>query len=885
MKAIILLGLLFIVAPVDIHGIRSGIRSGITASFNRPAKEDSSIEKGIRADDANKNDEKDNLLKQKDGGGGRLATPPAKTFLENAVLPHLLGSHRNGEGDWDEDDLNGSVEKQDPLKKGSDAFADEREREQRKAVAVERELFASKCSAGLDILTIDECRIGGLAKGGVLRGGVVVSGGWSHLPCGCSLEGGSRVIHFKLTIPPSCTASNDYEPVCKFPSKCPAGQEVKSAEECHAAGLGDGGILRNGAVVVDDWGFTPCGCFISVGSDKAIHFDTGSANCAVSVDFEPVCRKQSPSKCPAGLEVQSKEECLAAGLADGGVLRGGAVVVGDWGHTPCGCFLYKDDNAIHFDNGSTNCVSSFEFEPVCRACARPTNWCGGNGVYRIDRDCDGDGINDHWCHIRESQQVWLIKSGSNCAESDGTGSSAPTCAGVKVHRYEKLLTNGYCNAGFMDHVFGGLEKCMQACDEDTTCHYVADNGDRCARYRSTSCKIQPFPGYTGYGKLLTGETSKCPNNSEPKDNKCMCTDGFYSQHTNSRTAADAFGTNVPGCIVELKCPSNAFFNRATEKCTCKSGYVNTHDEATRIVNVGGACTPSYDIAVNTGYNQLTFTLNNADQFDQAAYFKVTAHKKGSATDFVKIELREGDKVNKNYSTRRGPSSDKCPAGQEVKSAEDCRAAGLATGGKLRNGAVVVGAWGHTPCGCFHWGHWGEIHFDTGGSGCVPNNVICSDNKVQKTFTNLEPGTRYQVEYKAYGGDHVEVYSKDKAIMRNAVTHCGCSTATYGESEADTVATNPGFAGTPKNFQISQKLGIVTFSFVADSRCEEAYAFDRKVSDETKTTAFTPNFFYLARKRCQGDQVETGTTAADHLKLSQLTVGKEYEYCVRAVAKM
>ena len=33
MKAI-LLGLLFIVAPVDIHGIRSGIRSGITASFD-----------------------------------------------------------------------------------------------------------------------------------------------------------------------------------------------------------------------------------------------------------------------------------------------------------------------------------------------------------------------------------------------------------------------------------------------------------------------------------------------------------------------------------------------------------------------------------------------------------------------------------------------------------------------------------------------------------------------------------------------------------------------------------------------------------------------------------------------------------------------------------
>ena len=72
-----------------------------------------------------------------------------------------------------------------------------------------------------------------------------------------------------------------------FPPKCPAGEEIKTVDECYAAGLADGGVLRNGAVVVSDWAFTPCGCFISVGGDKAIHFDTGSANCVASVDFEP----------------------------------------------------------------------------------------------------------------------------------------------------------------------------------------------------------------------------------------------------------------------------------------------------------------------------------------------------------------------------------------------------------------------------------------------------------------------------------------------------------------------------------------------------------------------------------------------------------------------
>ena len=74
-----------------------------------------------------------------------------------------------------------------------------------------------------------------------------------------------------------------------------------------------------------------------------------------------------------------------------------------------------------------------------------------------------------------------------------------------------------------------------------------------------------------------------------------------------------------------------------------------------------------------------------------------------------------------WERRSSTSTGECPAGSEVQSVEECRKAGLATGGKLRNGAVVVGAWGHTPCGCFHWG---DIHFDTGGSGCVPHQVIC-----------------------------------------------------------------------------------------------------------------------------------------------------------------
>ena len=140
-------------------------------------------------------------------------------------------------------------------------------------------------------------------------------------------------------------------------------------EECKGAGLaGTGllgaGILRTGGVEVHDWNHTPCGCFLWVG-DNAIHFDTGSTNCVASFAFEPVCGKKFGSKCPAKQEVQWAEECCAAGLAatgwlGAGNLRNGAVVVHDWNHTPCGCFLWAGDNAIHFDTGSTNCVASLD---------------------------------------------------------------------------------------------------------------------------------------------------------------------------------------------------------------------------------------------------------------------------------------------------------------------------------------------------------------------------------------------------------------------------------------------------------------------------------------------------------------------------------------------
>lgn len=152
------------------------------------------------------------------------------------------------------------------------------------------------------------------------------------------------------------------------------------------------------------------------------------------------------------------------------------------------------------------------------------------------------------------------------------------------------------------------------------------------------------------------------------------------------------------------------------------------------------------------------------------------------------------------------------------------------------------------------------------------------NNPTKTLTNLLPGRRYQVSFRAYKSDGTEVYTDKKPMIKSAVTHCGCSANDYSTDVANTILSSNVFTGTPKTLTVQQENGFVSFSFVADSRCEESYAFSRD------NEAFTSNFAYLPAKRCNGDKVVKGRQAADDLSLSKLVVGQTYRYCTRAVAR-
>lgn len=81
---------------------------------------------------------------------------------------------------------------------------------------------AGGCPEGYHITTSQECRIAGEAVGATFRNDAVVTGSWSHVPCGCSLSGNGEV-HFD-TSPNACNDNDgNWSPLCRqMPSVAPS---------------------------------------------------------------------------------------------------------------------------------------------------------------------------------------------------------------------------------------------------------------------------------------------------------------------------------------------------------------------------------------------------------------------------------------------------------------------------------------------------------------------------------------------------------------------------------------------------------------------------------------------------------------------------------------
>jgi cullin-associated NEDD8-dissociated protein 1 len=218
---------------------------------------------------------------------------------------------------------------------------------------------------------------------------------WNGIPCGCFVyanqmldydfncqnaapNGNSELVCLEDTTP----APSEYIllPGDQY-TECPAGQEVEQ-EQCLAAAnelTADMTTITNrDQLLVNDWTFTPCGCFVWQG--QMLDFDVNCANSQFSADGQLVCRKVASAasdyvllpgsqytQCPQGREV-SQANCLAAanemtaGLTT--IVNRDSLQVHDWSFTPCQCFIWANQ-MLDYDTNCQNSVFAASAELVC----------------------------------------------------------------------------------------------------------------------------------------------------------------------------------------------------------------------------------------------------------------------------------------------------------------------------------------------------------------------------------------------------------------------------------------------------------------------------------------------------------------------------------------
>ncbi|CAB9498733.1 expressed unknown protein [Seminavis robusta] len=253
----------------------------------------------------------------------------------------------------------------------------------------------------------DKCAAAGLSLGASLHNGALITGTWSHAPCGCFI-GTNGFVHWSTRttgcqnldngiyyiFPVVCKEDDktrdDYELV-PFQPQCDSGYGISSKDECAKAAVKAGGTLFSYAVHEYNGDGVPCGCFLEGGPVDAgkIIFSSKTTGCANEHRrFYNVCKRKKDRTtavampyrvdCDPGYQY-TKNECHAAALEAGGV---GSLHEGQWPETPCGCFLTRESGKIHFSTRTTNCQNwhspdSWVYNPVCKP-------RGNRNEYKLD---------------------------------------------------------------------------------------------------------------------------------------------------------------------------------------------------------------------------------------------------------------------------------------------------------------------------------------------------------------------------------------------------------------------------------------------------------------------------------------------------------------------
>jgi len=159
------------------------------------------------------------------------------------------------------------------------------------------------------------------------------------------------------------------------------------------------------------------------------------------------------------------------------------------------------------------------------------------------------------------------------------------------------------------------------------------------------------------------------------------------------------------------------------------------------------------------------------------------------------------------------------------------------------------------------------------TGRISMNKNDSDllNYKDIVISGLKPGYRYITTVSVSNAN-----TQPENVIFPIVPSCSCD-----------ALTNPDKTGRPKELIVSQDQGHVMFNFIDNSKCEAAFSFSRFsgfaefTDDSVLATSFTDDYSFNSPKQCDA-KISTGTKASDDLKVSRLSVGNTYSYCVRAV---
>ena len=146
----------------------------------------------------------------------------------------------------------------------------------------------------------------------------------------------------------------------------------------------------------------------------------------------------------------------------------------------------------------------------------------------------------------------------------------------------------------------------------------------------------------------------------------------------------------------------------------------------------------------------------------------------------------------------------------------------------------------------------------------------SDNKKEVPVSTLTGAAGYMISSGIEPGTHYrfEFHSPQSGMLGVVEGWSTCECKGNGDAVLD--------------FESTQQSGYVTFSFRDNSRCEEGFALSRRATVDDDAVAFAPVYYYSPQNECSEMIDPRRGALVDDLAVSNLVVGKEYNYCARAV---